>query len=161
MAVTHDIKTIRYGTVDGHQPTYQPMGASVSVYAGTIALTDSAGLAKSAATPASTDTCWGIFNGLLNGTPTTSSPVSNGTTAGVNTIGIYTGSFWLTPGSSGDAIVQADVGKTCYVIDEVTVGLTDGGGTRPVAGKILEIGLAQYAGLVAVLLGNNQSTGSP
>jgi len=160
MAVTKDQLIYRYGTKDGHQSTYQPIAASQTIYNGTIALTAS-GYAKSAASVASTDTCWGLFNGLLDGTPTTSSPIVTGTTNGSHTIGIDTGTFWLTPGSSGDALTQADVGATVYVIDEVTVGKTDGGGSRPVAGVLAEIGKAQYAGLVAVTLGNSQSTGSP
>ena len=161
MAQTKDALTLRYGTKDGHQNTYQPMAASVSIYSGTIALTNASGLAHPATSVATTDTCWGLFNGLLNGTPTVSTPIVEGTTAGVDTIGIDTGSFWLTPGTSGDALTQADVGNVVYVIDEVTVGKTSGGATRPVAGRLVAIGLAQYSGYVAVLLGNAQTTGSP
>jgi hypothetical protein len=161
MAQTKDALTLRYGTKDGHQNLYQPLAASVSIYSGTIALTNASGLAHPATSVATTDTCWGLFNGLFNGTPTVSTPIVEGTTAGVDTIGIDTGTFWLTPGISGDAITQANVGQLCYVIDEVTVGATSGGGTRPVAGRVIQIGLAQYSGYVAVLLGNNQSTGSP
>lgn len=161
MAVTKDQKVIRFGTEDGHQPTYQPMKANASVYAGTIALTDSTGYAKAATSPASTDTCWGLYNGLVNGTPTTATPVANGTVTGNVLIGIDTGSFYLTPGTAGDALTQANAGVTCYVIDEVTVGATSNGNTRPVAGKFISVGTGQYTGLVAVLLGSNQTTGSP
>lgn len=160
MAVTKDQKTIRYGTPDGHQPTAQPVKAAAQLYAGTIALTAS-GYAKSAATVASTDICWGLYNGLLNGTPTTSTPITGGSTDGAVVVGIDTGSFYLQNGTNSDAITQADVGALCYVIDEVTVGKTNGSSSRPVAGRIMSIGTAQYAGMIAVLLGNNQTTGSP
>jgi hypothetical protein len=160
MAVTKDVKTIRYGTQDGHQPTAQPMAASVSIYAGTIAVTR-AGYAQPAHTPTNADICWGIYNGLNNGSPTVSTPITNGTTAGDIVIGIDTGTFWLTPGTSSDALTQADVGATVYVVDEVTVGKTDGSNTRPVAGKLAAIGTGQYAAFVAVTLGSDQSTGSP
>ncbi len=161
MPVSKDQKITRYGTQDGHQPTYQPMKASVSIYAGTIALTDSTGYAKTAASPTSNDTCWGLYNGLADGTPTASSPIVNGTVAGGIMIGIDTGTFYLASGLSSDAITQANVGAACYVVDEVTVGLTSNANTRPVAGRIAGIGLAQYAGLVAVTMGNDTSTGSP
>lgn len=161
MAVTHDQHMLRYGTKDGHQNIYQPLKGSVSIYSGTIALTDNNGFAHPATSVASTDTCWGMFNGLFNGTPTTSSPIVEGTTSGVDTIGIDTGTFWLTPGTAGDAIVQANVGSLCYVIDEVTVGLTSNANTRPVAGRVIQIGTGAYSSYVAVLLGDNQSTGSP
>lgn len=36
----------------------------------------------------------------------------------------------------GDTITLADVGKTCYAVDDQTVALTDGTGTRAPAGLI-------------------------
>lgn len=161
MALTRSAKILRYSVGDTHQDTYQPALANASVYAGSIALTNSAGLAKSSVSPASTDTCWGLYNGIIDTAPALDSPIVVGTTNGANTLGIETGTFYLLPGSNADALVQADVGATVYVIDEVTVGKTDGGLTRPVAGKLVGIGKGQYAAFVAVLLGNNQSTGSP
>ena len=41
--------------------------------------------------------------------------------------------------SSTDAIVQAALGKNCYIEDDETVSLTDGGGTRSIAGIILQV----------------------
>ena len=38
--------------------------------------------------------------------------------------------------ASADLIADSDRGKLCYVVDDQTVALTDGGGARPVAGKI-------------------------
>lgn len=160
MAVTKDQKTIRYGTSDGHQPTAQPMTANAEIYAGTIALTRS-GYAVPAHTPQATDICWGLYNGLKNGSPAVSTPITAGTTNGDTVIGIDTGTFYLTSGSNSDALTQADVGATVYVIDEVTVGKTDGGASRPVAGKLAAIGSGQWSAFVAVTLGNDQSTGSP
>jgi hypothetical protein len=160
MAVTKDQKTIRYGTPDGHQPTSQPMAANAEIYAGTIAVTRS-GYAQPAHTPTNADICWGLYNGLKDGVPTVSTPITAGTTNGDTIIGIDTGTFWLTPGTNSDALTQADVGATVYVVDEITVGKTDGSNTRPIAGKLAEIGTGQYTGKVAVTLGSDQSTGSP
>lgn len=38
--------------------------------------------------------------------------------------------------AGGDAITLADVGADCFAVDGQTLALTDGGGTRPRAGKI-------------------------
>jgi hypothetical protein len=161
MAVTKDQKIIRYGTYDGHQSTSQPMKANAACYAGTIALTDSTGYVKSSATVAATDKCWGIINGLKDGSPHVTTPITAGTTNGDTVIGIDTGTFFLTPGLTTDALTQADIGAVVYVIDEVTVGKTDGSASRPIAGRLAEIGTGQYAGLVAVTLGIASNTGSP
>ena len=161
MAVTKDQKTIRYGTQDGHQPTALRAKANATFYAGTIALTDSTGYLKSSATVAATDKCWGIINGLVNGSPHVSAPITAGTTNGDTIVGIDTGTFYLTPGTSSDALTQADIGAVVYVINEVTVGKTDGGSARPIAGRLAEIGTGQYTGYVAVTLGIASNTGSP
>lgn len=49
------------------------------------------------------------------------------------------GTFGWMSGADADAIAAKDVGKVCYVIDDQTVGLTDGGGTRCVAGIVTEV----------------------
>lgn len=160
MATTHDLKIIRYGTEDGHQPTAQPLTSSVSVYAGTLAVTHNGYLINPDSGVATGDYCWGVINGIVDSNPAVSSPItgvaSNGTVCGIST-----GTFFFACGSGADAFTQADVGKTAYVIDAATVGKTNGGGTRPVAGIVASIGVAQYTGLIAVELGSNESTGSP
>lgn len=161
MSTTKDLKIIRYGTQDGHQPTSQPITASVSLYAGQMAITRAGYLIQPDTAVQSTDQVWGMLNGLVDGSPTVSSPISGGTASGLHTAGIDTGTFWLTPGTNTDALAQADVGAEVYAIDGNTVGKTSGSNTRPPAGKLARIGDGQYSGLVAVTLGNNTSTGSP
>jgi len=41
--------------------------------------------------------------------------------------------------AAADAIAADDVGKDCYIVDDNTVALTDGTGTRSRAGKIYEV----------------------
>lgn len=161
MSTTKDLKIIRYGTQDGHQPTSQPIESSVSLYAGQMAITRSGYLIQPDTAVQSTDIVWGMLNGIIDSAPTVSSPMAGGTTHGLHVAGIDTGSFWLTPGTNSDALTQADVGATVYAIDGNTVGKTDGSNARPQAGKLAEIGTGQYTGLVAVTIGNNTSTGSP
>ena len=160
MATTQDLKVIRYGTEDGHQPTYQPLTSAVSVYAGTIAVSRAGYLINPDTSVQSTDCVWGVINGIVDSNPAVSSPIT-GVASNATNCGISTGTFFLAPGTSGDALTQADVGKTVYVINASTVGKTSNSGARPVAGVLAAIGVAQYTGLVAVTLGNNQSTGSP
>lgn len=50
-----------------------------------------------------------------------------------NIIGVFANS------ASGDLITIADIGNDCYVVDDSTVAKTNGGSTRPVAGKIMDV----------------------
>ena len=40
---------------------------------------------------------------------------------------------------AADAIVRADVGADCYIVDDQTVAKTNGSNTRSVAGKIIAV----------------------
>ena len=160
MSTTKDLLTPRYGTQDGHQPTAQPVQSAVSLYIGQVAVTRAGYLIQPDTAVQSTDICWGIVNGLVDSQETVSSPIAGGTAAGLHIAGIDTGTFFLTPGTSSDALTQADVGATVYLIDGNTAGKTDGGAARPPVGKLAAIGEGPYSGLVAVTIGNNASTGS-
>jgi hypothetical protein len=45
----------------------------------------------------------------------------------------------FTNSASTDAIATDDRGKTCYVVDDDTVALTDGGSTRSAAGTVFDV----------------------
>lgn len=64
---------------------------------------------------------------------------TSGATGAINAR-VRRGTFKFAAGGGADAIVQANVGAPCYIIDDQTVGLTDGNGTRSYAGAIAEIG---------------------
>lgn len=49
------------------------------------------------------------------------------------TIGVFENS------AAADLIAEDDVGKRCYLVDDETVALTDGGGTRSDAGMIFDV----------------------
>lgn len=53
--------------------------------------------------------------------------------------GVERGVFQFANSAAGDAIALADVGASCYVVDDQTVAKTDGGGTRSVAGIIRDV----------------------
>lgn len=52
---------------------------------------------------------------------------------------VIPGVFNFNNSAAADAITQADVGKDCYWVDDQTVALTDGTGTRSRAGKIHDL----------------------
>lgn len=49
------------------------------------------------------------------------------------------GVFRFKNSSAGDAIAQADIGATCYIVDDETVAKTDGTGTRSAAGIVFDV----------------------
>jgi hypothetical protein len=52
---------------------------------------------------------------------------------------IRCGIFEFENSSAGDAIANDDAGKLCYMVDDQTVALTDGTGTRSVAGRVVKV----------------------
>lgn len=61
--------------------------------------------------------------------------VASGGVAPVNLFRELVG-VWFVNSASTDAIAQAQVGSTCFVVDDQTVAKTDGTGTRSVAGTV-------------------------
>jgi hypothetical protein len=170
-ALTADIHPIRLGTPgNASQPINQGIKATVTVYRGSVAITRS-GFVVPATTVQSTDLVWGIIDQAGPGTIDGGPGITGGTADGTITVDIATGSFWLNQGTGSDAIAQANVGASCYLMNENTVGLTSAGNSRPVAGIILAVaGTAAgnfqaiapiNSGMVAVKLGSSQSTGAP
>jgi len=41
--------------------------------------------------------------------------------------------------ASADAIADDDIGKTCYIVDDATVALTDGSSSRSAAGTVYKV----------------------
>lgn len=49
---------------------------------------------------------------------------------------VEAGIFKFANSAAGDLIAQANVGADCYIVDDQTVALTNGGATRSRAGKV-------------------------
>ena len=62
--------------------------------------------------------------------------------AGALTCRFRSGIFPFANSGGGDAIAQANVGENCFIVDDQTVALTDGGGTRSTAGRIYRVNAA-------------------
>jgi hypothetical protein len=161
MALSADVKIVRYGVSGNASQPVAPgqINANTTVYGGSICLTDINGGIKNAASPASTDSCWGLVHAQTINSSTTA---TTGIPMDINgrPFEVEVGTFFLNSGTGGQAITQAYIGKTVYVVDEITVGISSSGGTLPVAGILLAIDTTQPGGY-AIKLGSNQSTGAP
>lgn len=56
---------------------------------------------------------------------------------GAKTVTVRRSKAFKWANSGADAVTQAEMGKTCYIVDDQTVAKTDGGGTRSAAGKVV------------------------
>lgn len=52
---------------------------------------------------------------------------------------VRSGVFPFANSAAADAIANDDAGKTCYIVDDATVALTDGSATRSIAGKVIRV----------------------
>jgi hypothetical protein len=171
MSLTSDVLKTRYGSPINHQPIERPIGVgTLTLYRGSVALvsggtTVTAGYLKNAATPASNDIVIGILDGygptcgVADTVPGMGGSVLN-TGNGALTANVVTGAFLLAGGTSSDALTITNINKNVYLIDEITVGATDGSGTRPVAGLLVAIPATDASiptGMVAVNLGTSAS----
>jgi hypothetical protein len=166
MALTGDVLTDRYGSPDGHQPLNKLVPTGVTVYRGSVAgiagTGGGQGKMKNESTVATTDIILGLVQKAGSGFPNDTPGIIGGT--GV-TCEIETGSFILASGTGADALDVTTNGASVYLIDEVTVGKTNGGSTRPVAGIQLACNgddASIPVGFVAVKLGTpNSPLGGP
>lgn len=128
-AATLDRKAPQYGSADEVFPRLLslPMAASTIIYAGTMVASDASGNAV----PASANTAlklWGRAEIQVD---------NSAGSAGDKRILIKPGVFaFNNSGAGADLIAAKNVGQPCYAADDNVVALTDGGGSRPVAGVI-------------------------
>ncbi len=102
----------------------------VHVYAGGLVFND-AGWARGGTPTVST---------LVVGVSRDEADNTGGGNGAKNVVADREGAYPFLNGTSGDALAAADIMKDVYAIDDVTVGKTDGSGTRPVAGKLVAFG---------------------
>ena len=103
-----------------------PVKAATKIFAGTIVALDASGFAA----PAST-----ALNLIILGVAQALADNSAGA-AGDIKVKVKPGVYKLV---NTGPIVQADLGKTCFVTDDQTVAKTDGGGTKSAAGKVFQV----------------------
>lgn len=156
MALSKDVFVNRSGVEGLHENLAAPLGSAVTVYSGSVAATRSGYLANMSV-PQITDVVLGLVGNPAGGTYVKTGPgiVGNGS-QGANGVWVevLTGSFILASGTGADALTEADVGATVYLIDEVTVGKTDGSSSRPTVGKLQPITPDIASGYVPILFTN-------
>jgi hypothetical protein len=158
MTISADVKILRVGVEGLNEPIAAPLAASVTVYSGTIALSASGYLKGSNTAPASTDKVLGVVDLPTGGTYVKTGPgITAGSTDGSVWVDCQTGTFLFLSGTGSDALVESDAGATVYVVDAITVGKTNGGGTRPTAGVMLPIDPTIPTGYVPVKLASPAS----
>lgn len=107
-----------------------PVAANKKIYAGALVAADASGYATPGAT-ATTLTALGRAEESVDNT---------GGANGAKSVTVRRGVF-LFKNSAGDPVTQAELGKTCYIVDDETVSKSNAGGnTQSVAGKVLGVG---------------------
>ena len=106
-----------------------PVKANTKIYAGAMVAID----ASSWAVPAATATTLKVI-----GRAEAQADNSAGANGDIN-VKVKSGRFRFGNSSSADLIARKDIGSTCYAVDDQTVALTNGSGTRSAAGTIYDV----------------------
>ncbi|MDD2769266.1 MAG: hypothetical protein PHT19_11060 [Methylococcus sp.] len=104
-----------------------PVAAATKIYAGALVVLNASGLAEPGTT--------GLGKTAVG---RAEAQVDNPGIAGAIQVEVRRGVFKYN-NFAADTITRADIGKTCYVVDDETVGKTDATGTRSPAGKVIDI----------------------
>jgi len=127
-ALATDRNTVRAGRHMHDSPGKMGVKASTKVYAGSLVVEDAGVMAPGRT--ATGLTALGVARNQYDNT----SGAANAITGEYDM-----GDFWFGTSSAGDAIAAADVGNTCYIVDDQTVAKTDGTGARSAAGKVIDV----------------------
>lgn len=123
MALSKDRNTpMRSGDQVSH-----PVAAGKKIHAGALVVLNASGDAEPGST-ATTLTAAGMAEEAVDN--------SDGG-AGAVSVPVRRGVFKYR--NHSDAVTRAEVGKTCYIVDDETVAKTDGTGTRSAAGKVIDL----------------------
>lgn len=105
-----------------------PIKAATTVYGGGLTCLDASGWAVPGSV-ATTLKCIGRAE----------ETVVNSGANGDKTVDIRQGVFQFKNSAAGDLIARADIGATCYIVDDETVAKTNGTNTRSAAGTIRDV----------------------
>lgn len=105
------------------------VAANVRIFAGALVMLTAAGLATPGA----------VATTLKPGGRARCEADNTGGAASAITVEIEKGVFRFNNSAAADAIAAADIGANCFVVDDETVAKTNGGATRSVAGRIVDV----------------------
>lgn len=106
-----------------------PVAANVKCYAGGLGVANASGFAAPGSV-ATTLTYLGRFEETVDNT---------GGANGAKTVQIRRKKAFKFKNYATDLVTQAELGKTCYIVDDETVAKTNGTSTRSAAGKVVGI----------------------
>lgn len=106
-----------------------PVATNVKIYAGSLVVANASGFAAPGSS-AATLTALGRAAESVDNT---------GGANGAKTVRVDRKDAFKFANLAADPVVQADFGKTCYIVDDQTVAKTNGGGARSAAGKIVGV----------------------
>lgn len=106
-----------------------PVAANAKIYGGALVATNATGFAVPGSV-ATTLISQGRAESLVDNT---------GGADGAKTVLVRRQKAFKFLNHGADLVVQADFGKTCYIVDDQTVAKTTGGATRSAAGKVLGV----------------------
>lgn len=106
-----------------------PVATNVKIYAGALVAANATGYATPGAT-ATTLTYLGRAEEYVDNT---------GGADGAKTVLIRRKKAFKFKNAGADLVTQAELGKTCYIVDDETVAKTNGTSTRSAAGTVLGV----------------------
>jgi len=107
-----------------------PVATNKKIYAGALVAANATGFATPGAT-ATTLTYLGRAEQFVDNT---------GGADAAKSVVVRRGKAFKWKNSAGDAVTQAEMGKTCYIVDDETVSKTNAGGnTQSAAGKVVGV----------------------
>lgn len=106
-----------------------PVAANAKIFAGSLVVANSTGFAAPGSV-ATTLTYLGRAEEFVDNT---------GGANGDKTVQVRRRKAFKFKNYATDLIVQADLGKVCYIVDDETVAKTNGGATRSAAGAVIGI----------------------
>lgn len=109
-----------------------PVAANVNIFQGALVQISAAGFAVPGSATAA-NTAVGRADVAANNT---------GGANGAVTVDVSRGTFRYANSAAGDLITRADIGKSCFVVDDQTVAKTNNAGARPVAGTVYDVDAA-------------------
>lgn len=125
VALTADRGTAQRGS----QEFAYPVAAAIKIFAGALVCVNASGLATKGAVSTTLKTV---------GVAVEQADNSAGAASAIN-VKVRRGCWRFANSSAGDQITLADVGATCFVVDDQTVAKTNGSSTRSAAGVVRDV----------------------
>jgi hypothetical protein len=141
-AMTTERNVVRAGNALASSPGWLPIKANTKILQGAVVVNDG-GYAAPGRTATGLRTL-GVARKTYDNT---------GGAAGALIVEYDEGSMFLANSGGGDTITTDHIGNLVYLVDDQTVALTDGTGTRSPAGRVTEIDATEGNWPIAVRLG--------